>query len=98
MERTYSTQPLERVAYYPQGDGTAVALLRDNVAEEVTEDGTVWAADEVQVGTTLSLAEVEERFDELWVRGVTESRPLEERVGELEALLDAAIEVILGGE
>ena len=96
MQKTYSSAELAPVAYYPQIDETAVVLLRDNISYVETEEGNYWQADEVSVVTTLTETEVEENFDELWVQGETASKPLEQRVAELEEINDAIIAIILG--
>lgn len=96
MEKTYSSEELEAIKYYPQLDGTAVVLLRDNIEQVETEDGTYWQADEVSVTTDLTEAEVEDDFDALWVEGETASKPLAQRVSELEELSDAMMAIILG--
>lgn len=100
MRRTYSSTPLERIAYFGR-DGKADVYLRDNIETHAVEneDGVVevqYIADEVHVETDLPESEVEQNFDALWVKGETESKELSDRVAELESLLDATIAVVLG--
>lgn len=99
--KTYSSEPLERFAYYPQGDGTAIVLLRDNIEQDAHDESdgstvTFWQADEVVVRTDLPLEAIDDEFDVLWVRAEAEAKPLAQRVRELEELLDATIAVVLG--
>ena len=105
--KTYSTSPLERVAYFGYNDGSpADVYLRDNIEEiDVPAEGDdtdanlkQWIADEVHVKTYLPKDEIEENFDALWVQAETNLKPLEQRVAEAEATLDEIITVILGGE
>ena len=103
MEHTLnSTQP-RRVEYWPQSDGTAVVILRENIEKDWydNEDGTsveFWRSDEVQAVTDLPESEIEANFDALWVGAETASKTLEERVVEREELLDATMAVALGEE
>ena len=105
--KTYSTSPLERIAYFGYGDGSlADVYLRDQIEEievpyEGEEEGATtkqWVAEEVHVKTTLPKEKIEENFDALWVQAETNLKPLEQRVAEAEATLDEIITVILGGE
>ena len=100
MQRTYSSEQLDSVAYFPLQGGTAVVLLRDNI--EYVEGGEGenghWEADEVSTMTTLPESAIADAFDVLWVKGETESKPLEKRIAELEELSDAMMAIILGEE
>lgn len=59
----YSEKP-DRIAYYPQKDGSAEAYLRQNIAQEPDEEGgMVWTADEVFLRTHLSEEDIEEQFE-----------------------------------
>ncbi|MBP3884244.1 MAG: hypothetical protein J6D54_04825 [Olsenella sp.] len=100
MKRVHSSEPLGRLTYHWLDDGTAIVYLRDNIEHLTveTDGGTTeeWVADEVEVRVDMSREEVEEAFDQLWVKGETESKPLSQRVEEIEELLDATIAVVLG--
>ena len=97
MEKTYSSEELEAIKYYPQANETAVVLLRDNIEfVENEEQGGYWQADEVSIVTKLPESEIADNFDELWVEGETLSKPLAQRVSELEEINDAIIAIILG--
>lgn len=103
MEHTLNTTRPRRFDCYPQSDGSAVVILRENIQKgwHDNEDGATaefWAADEVQAITDLPESEIEANFDALWVRGETESKTVEERIAELEELLDATMAVALGEE
>ena len=102
--KVYSTQPLERVAYFGYAGGDpADVYLRDNIEEadiELAEGGTQkqYVADEVHFKTDLAKEDVEANFDDLWVKAEYEQRPLNQRISDLEALMDDTISLILGGE
>lgn len=102
MEKTYSSEELAPIEYYPQPDGKALVVLRENIEQNYrdNDDGTsfaFWQADEVQVVTDLAEDEIEDNFDALWVRGVTESKTVEERLAEIEENQDIIIAAILEG-
>ena len=72
MQKVYSSQPIESIAYHRRTNDAEV-YLRENISEEidVRPDGTeqpLYVADEVFIITDLSREEVESRFDELWVK------------------------------
>ena len=46
----------------------------------------------------LTKEDIEANFDELWVKAEYAQRPLEQRVTDLEALMDETISLVLGGE
>lgn len=103
MEKTFSTEPLERFTYHPQNDGTAIVYLRENIERDVADspDGEgmeFWTADEVMTTTTLPADEIEDSFDVLWVKGVTEAKSLEERIGEVEEITGALVALALSEE
>lgn len=59
----YSNKP-ERIAYYPQRDGTAEVYLRKNIRKEPDgEGGQIWTAEEVFLRTRLTEKEVDAGFD-----------------------------------
>lgn len=116
--RTEASTELTPVDYHLRPDGVAEVRLHRDIGHETFEgdsgDGVAldrWTADEVELTTTLSQAEVEERFDELWERAerdATSERDLidrlAERVGEgeltMDELADGLIELagMIGGE
>ena len=103
MEKVYSSERLERFTYHPQADGTALVYLRENIEEDYADrpDGeseAFWCADEVVTVTDLAEDEIEDAFDELWVKGITESKTLEERIGEVEEITEALVAMALGEE
>lgn len=103
MEKVFSSEPLERFTYHPQNDGTAIVYLRENIEKDFADnpegDGLeFWKADEVKTMTTLGIDEIEDSFDELWVRGITESKSLEERIGEVEEITETLVAMALGEE
>ena len=105
MGVTYSYEPLERVLYFDHGPARpADAYLRESVEQVPPREGDpnpgppLWRADEVHVKTWLSEQEVEAAFDELWVEAVAASRPVEERLAELEQTMGALVTVALGKE
>lgn len=100
MQRTISSEPLEAVEYYPQRNGTAVVLLRDNIefVEGAEGENGTWQADEVQVVTDMAEADVADNFDQLWVEGETDSKPVKQRLSELEEVCDAMMAIILEEE
>lgn len=96
MVHTQSNRELLRVEYYPRPDGTARVWLHEYIASEAGEDGsTVWSADEVSLETSLSEAEVEARFDELWVEAESEGQDDKARIRELEAQVGALTDVLM---
>lgn len=103
MNKVFSSEPLERFTYHPQNDGSAIVYLRENIEKDFADspDGDgfeFYQADEVSTTTRLGFDEIEDSFDELWVRGVTESKTLEERLGEVEEITEALVAMALGEE
>ncbi len=103
MEKTYSSELLERFAYHPLPDGTAIVYLRENIEKDVVDnidgDGCeFWTADEVMVKTSLPPEKIEENFDALWARAETDGKSVEERLANVEEMLDATMAVVLGTE
>lgn len=105
MAVTYDEKPLSRVLYFDHGPSRpADAYLRDNVEQVPPREGDpnpgppLWRADEVHVKTWLSAEEVEAAFDRLWVEAEAASRPVEERLAELEQTMGALVTVALGEE
>lgn len=98
MQRTYSMEPLERIAYFAHSGRQADVYLRENIQQE-TEDGeTRYSADEVHITTDLTREEVEESFDMLWVKAENDAKPLSERLDEVEDLLGMTVDLLLGGD
>ena len=116
--RTEASTELTPVDYHLRPDGVAEVRLHRNIVHDTSEgdsgDGVAlnrWTADEVELTTTLSQAEVAERFDDLWTQaerdGMTDRElivGLTQRVGEgeltMDELADALIELagMIGGE
>ena len=64
ITKTFYSEEPDRIAYYPQKDGSAEVYLRQNIAQEPDgEGGTVWTADEVFLRTHLSREDIEEQFE-----------------------------------
>lgn len=73
-------------------------ILRRNMAQEETEDGTVYTADEVvfKLSYPMTKAEIEADFNSWWAFGVendsdTEEPTAEERLSAVEEMLAALI-------
>lgn len=103
MQKTYSSERLERFTYHPQADGTAVVYLRDNIEQDVAdspegESMEFWKADEVMTVTELGRDEIMENFDALWVKGETEGKTVEQRLAEVEELTETLVAMALGEE
>ena len=103
MEKTFSSEPLERFTYHPQNDGTAIVYLRDNIEQDVADspegEGTpFWSADEVHTVTTLGYDEIADNFDQLWVRAETEEKSVEQRLAEVEEITGTLVAMALGEE
>lgn len=100
MQKTFSTNPIERVTYFDHFPRPAEVYLHENIeqVEIVHSDGeteTQWTADEVYIKTHLSKQEVEENFDAIWVKAETEAKTQGERIEELETLVGDLIDVVL---
>lgn len=74
-------------------------ILRQNMAQEETEEGTVYTADEVifTLSYSVTTAELEADFDSWWAFGVendsdTNEPTTEERLSAVEEMLTALIE------
>lgn len=100
MRKTYSSEQLESYTYNPLGNGTAVVLLRDNIEFVEGSDGEegTWQADEVQLVTDLEEDKIADNFNQLWVAGETDEKPVKQRLSELEEVSDAMMAIILGEE
>lgn len=103
MEKTFSSEPLERFTYHPQNDGTAIVYLRDNIEQDVADnqegEGTeFWKADEVHTVTELGFEDIADNFDELWVKAETEEKSVEERLAEIEEITGTLVAMALGEE
>lgn len=87
---TYLSKPLG-VEVFPLGASTDV-ILRKNIEEITTEDGTVWKCEEVQrrVPGAMTLEQAREQFDALWdsAEEGEQSDSVETRVADLEAAID----------
>ena len=89
---TYSATEPERVAFFPQRDGSAEVYLRRNIRQEPDgEDGTIWAADEVFIRTRLSREEVEARFDNYF------EEEIETTIEDLAEAIEILTHIILEG-
>lgn len=99
---TYSSEPLAAYVYQPQSDGTARLWLRRNIERSSVDpqDGgepyDEYSAEEVQLITELPESEVLGSFDRLWARAEAEAKTVGQRVDEVEDVIDAIIEVLLG--
>lgn len=89
MKVYYSEQP-DRIAYYPQENGTAEVYLRKNIKEEELEDSIIWTADEVFLKTRLSEEEVEEQFDSYFVEQIEAT--IDDLVDAIEVLANIIME------
>lgn len=110
MQTTYSSEPLEKVAYFDHGDGTAdVYLRRDVRTEEASADDgavhTFYAAEEARSVTDKPKAWFSVNFDEAWGEFERSGMSEAERILDLEAQIDeqaAAINelavIMAGGE
>lgn len=103
MEKVLSQTKLDKVFHY-QLQGGAIVYLRKNIEEVTDGDETYWQADELMTTTTLSKAEAEAAFDELWAKALDESKTLTEKLDETLASIDeialavAELGAIVGGE
>ena len=99
MRETISTEQLERWVYVSRASQSAIVYLRENIEfVESDEEDSYWRADECVVETELAESEIEDHFDELWVRASREEMGLEGRIARLEEMLDATMAVVLGEE
>ncbi len=107
MQAEFSAQP-DKILYMPLPNGQADVWLRTNIAQatsETSEDETAtgekWTADEVYFRTTLSMAEIEDDFDNLFeTYSVTISAATvttEERLDAIEAAILELAEVVVNG-
>ena len=97
----YDNEP-EKVKYEKLPDGTANVYLRQNIKQidqtQTNADGNettvnVWTADEKNIQTTLTEAQVEAQFDTLVLSG--DSRPsMSQRIAALEDAVSALTEAI----
>lgn len=101
----YDEEP-KKIKYESLPDGTANAYLRQNVKQvdqvQTSTDGTetavkVWTADEKNIQTTLTEAQVEAQFDTLVLSG--DSIPtLAQRVAALEDTISALADALASTE
>ena len=103
MSYVYSAEPLDEYVYVARPHQQAVVYLRENIVHDFhdEQDGEAiefWRADEVVTTTDLPESEIMDNFDALWVKGVTESKDVCQRLSEIEAALDATMAVVLGEE
>ena len=101
----YDNKP-EKVKYEKLPDGTANVYLRQNIKQidqtQTSTDGTetavkVWTADEKNIQTTLTEAQVEAQFDTLVLSG--DSIPtLAQRVTALEDAISALADALASTE
>lgn len=93
MQTTYSSVPLDAVAYFGHGDGTADVYLRRNARTEegAAEDGTpltAYVAEEVSGTTDKPEAWFAANFDEGWAEFERSGMSDEERINDLETQID----------
>lgn len=101
MKVYYDEEP-KKILYQPLPDGTANVYLRKNISQAersnfnrgAEEKMMVWTADEKQIKTTLSAADVESQFETLFATADIPEPTLEERVAALE---DAVMEAETNG-
>lgn len=94
MKVYYDEEP-KKILYQPLPDGTANVYLRKNISQAersnfnrgAEEKMMVWTADEKQIKTTLSAADVEANFDQLFLTADFPVPTLEERVAVLESAI-----------
>ena len=101
----YDEEP-KKIKYESLPDGTANVYLRQNVKQvdqvQTSTDGTetavkVWTADEKNIQTTLTEAQVEAQFDKLVLSG--DSIPtLAQRVAALEDAISALADALASTE
>lgn len=101
----YDSEP-EKIKYEALPDGTANVYLRQNIKQvdhtQIGTDGTetavkVWTADEKNIQTTLTEAQVEAQFDTLILDG--DSTPtLTQRVAALEDAISALADMLTSTE
>ena len=110
MQKTHSAEPLESLAYFDHGDGTADVYLRRNIATEsiTTNDGgsaTAYCADEVHAVTEKPKAWFEQNFDAGWIEVDRASMTSDDRMADLESqieeqasAIDELAAIMAGGE
>lgn len=101
----YDEEP-KKIKYESLPDGTANVYLRQNVKQvdqvQTSTDGTetavkVWTADEKNIQTTLTEAQVEARFDTLILDG--DSAPtMNQRIAALEDAVSALADALASTE
>lgn len=101
----YDSEP-EKIKYEALPDGTANVYLRQNIKQvdhtQIGTDGTetavkVWTADEKNIQTTLTEAQVEARFDTLILDG--DSTPtMNQRIAALEDAVSALTDALASTE
>lgn len=92
--KTQFSEPPENITIEPSNR----IILRRNMAQEETEEGTVYTADEVvfKLSYPMTKAEIEADFNSWWAFGVendsdTEEPTAEERLSAVEEMLAALI-------
>lgn len=89
IQTVSSPDPLEKVSYYPRGDGLADIRIRRNLATVLHEDGdTAWTeytADEAYTVRDLTEQEAIEQADSIWLDCVQASKTDSQRLSDLEA-------------
>ena len=110
MRTTRSAEPLDAVAYFDHGDGTADVYLRRNIGTEdvIMEDGelaTVHFAEEVHAATGKPKEWFELNFDAGWIEASRASMTSDDKIADLESQIEeqaSAINelaaIMVGGE
>lgn len=92
MEKVMYSELPERITYMRHHDGSAEAKLRKNIEEIITEDGTMWTANEVYIPhTMLAQEEIEAQFDSYF-----KIEEPEATIEDLTEALDILTSIVLG--
>lgn len=93
MQKTHSAEPLDAVAYFDHGDGTADVYLRRNIGTEIVinDDGgteTVYCADEAHALTDKPKEWFDQNFDSGWIEAERASMTSDDRMADIETQID----------
>lgn len=93
MQKTHSAEPLDAVAYYDHGDGTADVYLRRNIGTEIVimDDGdsaTMHCADEAHAVTDKPREWFDKNFDAGWIEAERASMTSDDRMADLESQIE----------
>lgn len=97
MVTSYSALEFNPVDEVVLVDGTHIFRLHSNIRQETTvmpgaegeaEEVTQWVCDEVTLVADYTKSYVEENFDDVWVQAQSADTPLNERVSDLETMVD----------